>query len=150
MQRGLARAKLAKIIIYFVCLARFAGASSPPPAPNTAVLLRREHQARLEEISPLVNDVEIKKGDPFIEVFVSGTAHTDCYDVREYVVEKTDAKTLIVPRFRRSNSEKACRVGLRDFRDKAADLDPANLASYQIEVLGFRGWVKSRLARDTK
>lgn len=108
---------------------------SSPAAPHQLSL------PRLEEIAPLIEDVELKPGTPYMEVFVTGLAHLDCYDVREFHVEFLEAekKTRIVPRFRRSNSFKPCRLGLKTFRDKAADLDPALPTSQEVEVLGFRG-----------
>jgi hypothetical protein len=114
-------------------------------ATAAGAVSRREAPSRLEEISPLIQDIELIKGDPFIEVFIKGSAHLSCYDVREFVVEKKADRTLIIPRFRRSDSEKPCKLGLKEFRDKAADLDPANPASYRVEALGFRGWSRKIL-----
>jgi hypothetical protein len=96
--------------------------------------------SRLEEVSPLVDDVEIVRGDPYIEVFVKGTGHLACYDVREFVVEKLPHETRIIPRLRRSKPKEPCPSGLMTFRDKAADLDPTQPSSKRIAVLGFRGW----------
>lgn len=96
--------------------------------------------SRLEEVSPLVEDIEIKKGDPYLEVFIGGLGHLDCYDVREFSVEKVEGETRIVPRLRRSDAHKPCKLGLKRFKDKAADLDPQNPASLKIAVLGFSGW----------
>jgi hypothetical protein len=117
------------------------GSSGASPAPRPLSL------PRLEEISPIIDDVELKPGDPYVEVFVTGVAHTDCYDVREFDVQRLEAegKTRIIPRLRRSNSFKPCRLGLKPFRDKAADLDPNLASSREVEVLGFRGLHVRRL-----
>ena len=102
-------------------------------------------QPRLEEIAPIIENVEIKKGDPFIEVFITGTGHLDCYDSREYQVEVGTTSTRIIPRLKRTNALRSCKKDLKSFRDKAADLDPYNPASQEVEVLGFRGIHRKRL-----
>ncbi len=94
----------------------------------------------LEEVSPLIEEVELVPGDPYLEIFVRGSGHLDCYDVREFAVEKTSDATLIIPRLRRSAPSTPCKMGLKTFRDKAADLDPRIPSSKEIRVLGFRGW----------
>jgi len=111
------------------------GRTGNDPAPHQLSL------PRLEEASPIIEDIEIKPGQPYTEVFVTGLAHLDCYDVREFHVEVHEAEksTRIIPRLRRSNSFKPCRLGLKTFRDKAADIDPNLPTSQIIEVLGFRG-----------
>ena len=118
-----------------------AGAGLVPPPE------KRERQTRFEEISPLVTHVELKMGDPFIEVFISGMAELDCFDVHEFVVEKKNDRTLVIPRFRRSNPEMSCKGELKEFHDKAADLDPANVASRKVDVLGYRGWIHESISR---
>lgn len=126
---------VALIGVCSVSAVTFGGATTRPQGPHS----------RLEEVSPLVEDIEIKKGDPYLEVFIGGLGHLDCYDVREFVVEKMSGETRIIPRLRRSDSHKPCKLGLKRFKDKAADLDPHSPASEQIAVLGFSGWHKRHL-----
>lgn len=111
------------------------GGATQPPDPHS----------RLEEVSPLIDDIEVVQGNPYLEVFIAGQGHLDCYDIREFQVDKTADATQIIPRLRRSKPEKSCNLGLKRFRDKAADLDPASPASNEIQVLGFRGWHKRKL-----
>jgi len=103
-----------------------------------------------EEVSPLIEDIELKRGDPFIEVFITGSGHIDCYDSREYVVEKLERKIRIIARLRRLPTSKRCKLGVKTFKDKAADLDPQSPASYEVEVLGFKGWSRRTMAFDAK
>ncbi len=106
------------------------GGATQPESPHS----------RLEEVAPLIESVEIIPSKPYLEVFVTGTGHLDCFNVREFIVEKTEEATLIIPRLRRSDPNSPCRLGLSSFRDKAADLDPSVASSKKIRVLGFRGW----------
>jgi len=115
-----------------ILLASSLSASGEPSLPHSA----------FEEVSPLIEEVLVKQGEPFVEVFLRGLGHLNCYDVREFQVEKTERGTQIVPRLRRLNPSKPCMLGLKEFYDKAADLDPANPSTQNIEVLGYRGWVK--------
>lgn len=112
--------------------------------PTQPQILTPNH---FSEVSPLLQDVEIKKGEPFIEVFIEGWGHLDCFTVREFLVEKKAQSTQIIPRLRRVDTASKCKLGLKMFRDKAADLDPNNPASYEIEVLGYKGWEKRSLPR---
>ena len=112
-----------------------------PQMSQDAINARKaQERARFIEESPIIQDVEIIKGNPFIEVFISGNNETSCFDVHEYAVEKTDKVTKIVPRFRRSWAEKPCDGKMHYFREKAADLDPISPASYEVQVLGYHGW----------
>lgn len=117
---------------------RALGGATQPQGPHS----------RLEEVSPLIDAVEVKKGDPYLEVFITGHGHLDCYDVREFVVDRKADVTEIIPRLRRSSPDKPCKVKLQSFRDKAADLDPYARASYNIQVLGFRGWHPLSVPRE--
>lgn len=123
---------LKRLAFWGVCLSG-AVASGEPSLP---------HNSFFEEVSPLIEEVVVKKGDPFVEVFIRAVGHLNCYDVREFQIEKTASATLIVPRLRRLNPSKGCVLGLKEFYDKAADLDPANPATQHIQVLGYRGWVQ--------
>jgi len=96
--------------------------------------------SRFVEFSPKIVAVEVLKGDPFLEVFVSGYATVDCFDIREYHVEKYDTHTSVVPRFRSSKPDELCKSPMVMFREKAADLDPNSPASGRVEVLGEAGW----------
>ncbi len=131
---------LKKVGLGLIAVAWYSQALGGPSQPPSL-------QNHFEEISPLIQDIEIKKGDPFIEVFIVGAGNLDCYDVREFAVEKMPNSTHIIPRLRRLNPLKPCKIGLKTFRDKAADLDPANPSSYQIEVLSYKGWQKRSLPR---
>ncbi|MBS1983952.1 MAG: hypothetical protein JST16_07245 [Bdellovibrionales bacterium] len=115
------------------------GGTTQPPGPHSG----------LEEVSPLILDIELVKGDPYIEVFVTGMGHLDCYDVHEFDVQKTPTYTQIVPRLKRSKPERPCKLGLKKYRDKAADLDPQSPASLEVHVLGFRGWHKRILGQPS-
>ena len=95
----------------------------------------------LVEIAPNITDVEIKKSASSIEVFLTGEAKLECYDLREFVVQKEAAKVMIVPRFRSSKPDHECQGSLKTFHAKVADLDPANSASYHVRVLGYLGWI---------
>ena len=83
----------------------------------------------------------MKKSASGIEVFLTGEAKTDCYDLREFVVQKEASKVMIVPRFRFSKPDHECQGSLKTFHAKVADLDPANPASYHVRVLGYLGWI---------
>jgi hypothetical protein len=137
-------------IVAAVCLSRevHGGPTQPPaavPAPEASQELLQGQNSSLHEISPLILDIEFKKGAPFIEVFVEGQGPINCYDVREYEVRKDTSTTQIVPRLRRSKPEQLCVPVTASFRDKVADLDPSLNASYSVEVLGFQGWHKRHL-----
>ncbi len=125
-----------------ILLMAFAKAASGGPPHSQSSM-----QNHFSEVSPLIQTIEIQKGDPFIEVFISGWGHLDCFDAREFVVERNASSTAIVPRLRRFNATRPCKLGLKFFRDKAADLDPALASSYEIEVLGYKGWEKRSLSR---
>lgn len=101
----------------------------------------------LEERSPKVLDVIVRMGDPFIEVYLSASGPLNCYDIREYIVERQQDKTKIIPILRRSAPQTPCEPILQSFEDKVADLDPNLESAYLLEVLGFRGWHKREIAK---
>jgi hypothetical protein len=107
-----------------------------------------ESYGALQEISPYVQEIEILKNELFIEVFLSGIGDLGCYDQREYDVRRNQgSKTIVVPRLKRSKPETGCLTEWKAFRDKVADLDAASDSSYQIDVLGYRGWVTRQVPR---
>jgi len=98
------------------------------------------------EIAPIVTKVIVKKGDPFIEVFLQGEiAEGDCFDKKEYLVETKKDYTQVLARFRKNNPDAECKAKASTFTDKVADLDPANPASQIVKVLGFYGWSMGQL-----
>ena len=99
-----------------------------------------ELKESLVEQSPLIDEVEIIKGDNFLEVFVSGTSETDCYEFREYEVEKKENFIQIIARFRTAQADKVCTKLMKNFREKVADLDANDPRSRTVKVLGYNGW----------
>ncbi len=157
-RKGKRRFQIAKLAVFLalagltICKAALGGPF--PPQNKSGVLPAPAHLLPLpsggphtafEEISPLIESVEIKKGNPFVEIFVKGYGHLDCYDVREFQVERTSHSTQIIPRLRRMNPSKPCKLGIKSFYDKAADLDPSSPSTEIIEVLGYRGWLRRNL-----
>ncbi len=118
----------------------------------TAEISKQAVEAReaLSEVSPTLIKVEAVKGDPFIEIFVSGTSPSSCYDVHEYVIEKDAQATRVIPRFRKSKLSAPCSKNPVAFQEKAADLDPHVAESYKVEVLGYYGWIKITVPREGK
>jgi len=98
------------------------------------------------EIAPRIIKVEVKMGEPFVEVFVSGELPEEgCYEKKEYIVEPLKSHTQIIARFRKDQSGKNCQKIDRVFYEKIADLDPAQSSSKKVEVLGFEGWIEGTL-----
>jgi len=104
-------------------------------------------QPGLEEISPVIDEVELVPGANSIEVFVSGYGVLDCYDTRDTVVEVRPHSTFIVPRFKRRFAGAPCQTSARSFREKVADLNPQLDSSYVVEILGFRGIHRRQLTK---
>ena len=100
------------------------------------------------EKSPIIDEVEVLLGDPFVEVYIKGRAEMECYPEREYHVEKRDGETRIIPRFRTSDINKKCESKLVEFREKAADLDAQSSSSAKIKVLGYMGWIEKIFNKD--
>ncbi len=100
------------------------------------------------EKSPIIDDVELVQGDPFLEVFVIGKIEKDCFSEHEYQIDKTEKSTIITPRFRTSNLEKKCQSRLEAFREKAADLDMNANSTSLIRVLGNYGWIERKFNRE--
>jgi hypothetical protein len=100
------------------------------------------------EKSPIVDDVELVQGDPFLEVFIVGKTEKGCFSEHEYHIEKLEKVTVIVPRFRTHDSEKKCETKLEPFREKAADLDVNANSTELIRVLGNFGWIERRFNRS--
>ncbi len=103
-----------------------------------------------EEFSPIVEDIQVNRNEHFLEVFVEGWAAMDCFEARDYAVQKLVDRTRIVPRFRKRMPEKKCSKELKKFREKAADLDLSNPASYNLEVLGFHGWHAKKITEEQR
>lgn len=127
-------------------LLALSGASLLLVAPQTAhseVLDKKFAASKpFSEVCPQIDDVQVKLGDPFVEVFVMGTAAKECFDQQEYHVVIEADRTLIIPRFRNSNPEVPCKTkGPSQFTDKAADLDPNHPATGNVSVLSFQGWI---------
>jgi hypothetical protein len=101
----------------------------------------------LQEISPHIQEVVVRQGDPFIEVYLKAEAALNCYDVREYDVERHDSKTRIIPRLRRSKPGEPCEQKMESFEDKMADLDPNLESAYSLEILGFMGWISKEFPK---
>ncbi len=101
----------------------------------------------LEERSPDIQDVIVRMGDPFIEVYLKASGGLNCFDIREYTVERLQDKTVIIPVLRRSKPLTPCEPIRKNFEDKVADLDPNLDSAYLLEVLGFKGWHRRELAR---
>lgn len=99
------------------------------------------------ERSPTVLEVVVRKGSPFIEVYLKAMAPINCYDVREYSVRRDTERTIIVPVLRNSQPGKDCGLEEAIYEDKVADLDPTQESAYEIEVLGYRGWHSYNLNR---
>lgn len=92
-------------------------------------------------------EVVVRKGTPFIEVYLRAQAAVDCYDVREYSVRREAERTVIIPVMRNSRPGKSCDPSESSYEDKVADLDPNQESAYQIDVLGYRGWHTYNLNR---
>jgi hypothetical protein len=128
--------KILSLSIFIGFLQPLLASSINKPSPNKP----------FTEISPQVEDVEVKVGDPFIEVFVKGTVTKDCFEHQEYHVEKMADHTRIIPRFRTSSPDQVCKNKKNEsFRDKAADLDPHHPSSAEVRVLGYQGWIVRKL-----
>lgn len=112
------------------------------PATETEVM-----NSGLQEVSPQILDVIVRRGDPFIEIYIQGLAYRACYDIHEYDVERTATKTVIIPRLKRSKPGEPCEQILEEFEDKVADLDPNLDSAYSLEILGYKGWYKKVLPR---
>ena len=113
-----------------------------PPMTETEVM-----NSGLQEVSPQILDVIVRRGDPFIEIYIKGQAFLKCYDIHEYDVERTPTKTIIIPRLKRSKPSEPCEQIVEDFEDKVADLDPNLDSAYSLEVLGYKGWYTKDLPR---
>lgn len=116
------------------------------PAQNFLSLDRTIVNRGFLEVAPVISQVVIKKGDPFIEVFINGDVpEGDCYDKKEFIVEALKDETQVIARFRRLNPEQPCRSKIKSFSEKVADLDPNNPASKVVQVLGYYGWTRGEL-----
>jgi len=120
------------------------GGPTQPALPADSELLN----PGLQEVSPQIQEIIVRKGDPFIEVYIKALGYLSCYDTREYAVTREDSKTIIVPRLKRSRPGEKCEFILEEFEDKIADLDPNLDSAYSLEVLGYKGWYKKELPRQ--
>jgi len=120
------------------------GGPTQPASPMTETEVMN---SGLQEVSPQILDIIVRRGDPFIEIYIRGLAFLKCYDIHEYDVERRDTKTVIVPRLKRSKPSEPCEQVLTEFEDKVADLDPNLDSAYSLEVLGYKGWYKKELPR---
>ncbi|MEO5667736.1 MAG: hypothetical protein ABIR96_06750 [Bdellovibrionota bacterium] len=118
-----------------------------PTQPATPMTETEVMNSGLQEVSPQILDIVVRRGDPFIEVYLKGMGYLKCYDVHEYDVERGDSKTVIIPRLKRSKPSEPCEQTLGEFEDKVADLDPNLDSAYSLEVLGYKGWYKKELPR---
>jgi hypothetical protein len=100
------------------------------------------------EKSPIIDEVEVFIGDPFVEVFIRGRVEKDCFSDREYSIEKKENETIIIPRFKTFDIDRKCESRLVDFREKAADLDPQSPSSRKIKVLSYLGWIEQFFDSD--
>ncbi len=104
--------------------------------------LVRGENSSLMEIAPVITQVDLKKGDPFWELFITAYGDIGCYDKREYEILRQSGTTLIIPRMQRSRPESECKSRRDEFRDKVADLDPQSASSQLIRVLSYNGWIE--------
>jgi hypothetical protein len=118
------------------------GPTQPPLHADSRML-----NPALQEVSPKILDVIVRKGDPFIEVYIKALGQLSCYDEREYEVTRQYNKTIIVPRLKRSRPGTPCELRLEEFEDKIADLDPNLESAYSLEVLGYTGWYRKELPK---
>lgn len=134
------------VLIIPICLAlsrEAIGGPTQPPLPADSELLN----PGLQEISPHIHDIIIRKDGPFIEVYIHALGALDCYDMREYEVTRLSSQTIIVPRLKRSRPGSECDSKLQEFEDKVADLDPSLDSAYSLEILGYLGWHKKELLK---
>jgi len=120
------------------------GGPTQPASPMTETEVMN---SGLQEVSPQIIEIIVRRGDPFIEVYLKGQGFLKCYDIHEYDVERSETKTVIIPRLKRSNPSEPCEQHLEEFEDKVADLDPNLDSAYSLEVLGYKGWYKKELPR---
>lgn len=118
-----------------------------PPQPASPMTETEVMNSGLQEVSPQIIEIIARRGDPFIEVYIKGQGFLKCYDIHEYDVERSDTKTVIIPRLKRSKPSEPCEQQLQEFEDKVADLDPNLDSAYSLEVLGYKGWYKKELPR---
>ncbi|NCN27225.1 hypothetical protein GW915_06575 [bacterium] len=95
---------------------------------------------RLER-PPHLQSVEMVYNVPYIEVFATGRTPLDCFNKKQIDISIEQDTTYIVPRFIFiANGEPCSNTEAIFSREKIADLDPSNPASYKVAVLGFEGW----------
>jgi len=122
------------------------GPTPPQIKPLDPVSIPREE--RLLQISPLIDDIQIKSSDTTIEVFIDARAMVDCYDQSENLVELREGYTRIIPRRSQSKERRNCSKRVRSYTEKIAELDAADPASREIKILGFRGWHERKIATN--
>lgn len=106
----------------------------------------RELEPALEEISPVIVDVNFKlKNESLISVILSGNI-ASCYNKHEYLLTKEKLHTKLVPRFKRKSTSLPCNLKKMDsFSEEAAELPLGDPASKELWVLSFKGWQQIRL-----
>ncbi len=117
------------------------GGPTPPHIPKElphAGVANRE--GRLDEISPLIEDISFVTSPTTLEVFINAWAFTHCYDKQENIVNLKKDYTEIIPRRIRSHPNDPCVKKYSSFREKVAELDINDPRSKDIRILGFRGW----------
>jgi hypothetical protein len=120
------------------------GGPTQPAFPTTETEIKN---SGLQQVSPQVVDIIVRRGNPFIEVYLKGQGYLKCYDSREYHVERSEDKTIIVPVLKRSKPGEPCEPLFEEFEDKVADLDPNLASAYSLEVLGYKGWYRKDFPR---
>ena len=95
-----------------------------------------------EEVAPEVEEVLVKKGDPFVEVSIRAVLPDSCFHLHDVFISTEGNRTRITPRYRwkAPDGNTRCRRSRRDFIEKIADLDPHAESTRALEVLGFDGW----------
>jgi hypothetical protein len=117
------------------------GGPTPPHIPKEippAGVANRE--GRLDEISPLIEEISFVTSPTTLEVFIDAWAYTDCYDKQENIVNLKKEFTEIIPRRIRTHPNDSCRNKYTKFHEKVAELDINDPRSKDIRILGFRGW----------
>jgi hypothetical protein len=138
MERKLSFLTLCAMLLGAVSLSQEI-AGGPTVQPERMV---RGENSSLMEVAPTILDLELKKGDPFWELFIVAVGDLGCYDKREYEISRETSETLVIPRLQRSRPESTCKPRKDSFRDKVADLDPNSTSSQKIRVLSYNGWIE--------
>jgi len=109
------------------------------PVAQRGYQLHRAPEER-EEISPVLDVIELREGLRSVALYLEGWVPSDCYEEREVEVDRKGNTVVVVPRFRRKNFLKACQSRIQSFAQEIYEFPKNSTMPQRLEILSHLGW----------